>query len=146
MPNALEYCIKINNFRTQSSRRFEWQLRIINSLQVNFHGIEKTHRPQPLVGLTRENPVLDHLAILHLDNRLYMVFRSWLLVVYKVGDQIFSRFSTLIMDTVDFSITSAIPIWLGDRAVECHVLLEPGIFMQTHLDLKQPFNPPPNPA
>ena len=45
------------------------------------------------------------------------------------------------MDTVDFSITSAIPIWLGDRAVECHVLLEPGIFMQTHLDLKQPFNP-----
>lgn len=30
------------------------------------------------------------------------------------------------MEYEDFSITSAIPIWLGDKAVECQVLLEPG--------------------
>jgi hypothetical protein len=27
---------------------------------------------------------------------------------------------------IDFSITSAVPVWLGDQPVECHVLLEPG--------------------
>ncbi len=32
------------------------------------------------------------------------------------------------MNSGDFSVTSAVPVWLGDRAVECHVLLEPGQF------------------
>ena len=29
---------------------------------------------------------------------------------------------------MDFTVTSAVPVWLGDHTEECHVQLEPGLF------------------
>ena len=39
-------------------------------IQRTFQWVEKTYEPQPLLGLTQENPALDPLAVPYLDTQL----------------------------------------------------------------------------